>query len=272
MNDEQNIETQEGAVTDDANLDVEESGSVDNQEDENQNQEEGEQEDAAPKGDETPFPKKAVNAINRRDRQIRQLRAQLREVEAKKSAPQQENQQTESEPKEDDFDNYGDFLKARQDYFLNQHKRSSEAEREQSNLTQQQQQIREQQDAIINQQVTEMVQSNPDVQKVLAQNIDVIENMPPEIENLMYELDDPVSAGFALAKEGRLGDLYNMNPQLALLELYHAQQRGQQYLKQKSAPPVSKAPKPIAGAKGTGGSSKSLSQMTPEQIVDWASK
>lgn len=232
------------------------------------------------------IPQPAFNMIKRQQKELRQLRAEMRRLtdtfgQQKEAAGKG---QSPEEPKETDFDNYGDYLRARQDYLMEQHKAGLKAETQESRFTEQQQAIRARHDAAVEAQVSELVTSYPEVKQVMAANLQVIEAMPEAVENLMYELDDPVAAGYALAKEGRLASIYTLSPTMAAAELIMAQQRGQQYLSalQGGTKPVaqapgavgqpvvaSKTPQPLPRATGAGAGRASLQTMSTRELLDW---
>lgn len=230
-------------------------------------QKEGE---AEAKPTEEPFPKKAVNAIQRRNRTIKQLRAELRELTNGQSKAASATQtQSAGEPQPDSFESYGEYLKARQDWLVEEKFKGIQQTREQETATQRHADIRKQQTDIIGEQFTELAKSNADFTKVMQENAVFLQNlpMPPEIENILYELDNTPLAVYALVKEGRLEDVYSMSPNLAAAELIAAQSRGQAYLTS-----ITQAPKPMAAARGTGSTHKSLSDMTADEIVAWSNK
>lgn len=240
-----------------------------------------------PDAGDQPFPKKAVNKINRQQREIRKLRAQKRELEAMMAnTPKKEASAEDKEPVDSDYDSYADFLKDRQDWLMKQYQKSQEEQSQQTNFSNQQQAIRSQQDQFIANTAEQLIQSNPEFAQVMAQNAALIDQMPPQVEELMYELDDPIAAGFALAKEGRLAEIYGMHPAMAAAELIQAQARGAAMLDGSTAPAAkaggaqqppmqrpqtSQAPKPMASAKGAGTSTtKTLNDMGPEELLKWA--
>lgn len=215
------------------------------------------------------FPKKAVNALNRKNKQIHALRAKMRELEAHIAKASQGSQQNQVvAPREEDFDTYGEFLKAEMRHALKQEIGGMNQQQQQNQLHQQQASIRAQQDAIIEQNVRELVNAHPDVAKTLREHAHVLENMPPHIEQLFYELDDVAAASYALAKEGRLEDLYYMQPQMAIAEMVRAQERGRNYLTKKT----SQAPKPVASVTGGGGGSTPLGNQSVDDLMKWYHK
>ena len=64
--------------------------------------------------EDTPFPKKAVNALARRDKKISKLQAEYAAAtgELQKFRDQAQKAELENAPQEDAFDNYGDFKEA----------------------------------------------------------------------------------------------------------------------------------------------------------------
>lgn len=228
-------------------------------------------EDDATEGKEKDIPKEVEKALRKKDRYNRNLLARLRETEAKLLQMQQPSQkQTDSsEPQEKDFDNYGDFLQAKILYQVKQEMSGNQQQQQTQALTLQQQQIRAQQDEIIGGQVETLVSENEDFKSVLQNNLQVVDSMPDHISNLVYQIDNAVIGAYALAKEGRLQDLYSMQPQIAASEMIAAVQRGNQYLAQ-GKQPRKPAPQPMKSLKGTGNAgAKNLANMSPDQIVNW---
>jgi hypothetical protein len=238
----------------------------DNAQPTNEAQKDGEAQEAKPA--EEPFPKKAVNAIQRRDRTIRQLRAQMRELsKGQTESAAAPAAQSSDEPKPENFETYGEYLEARVDYKLAKELKGREAQQQKDTVQTQQADIRKQQTEIIGEQIQQFAKTSADFAKVMQENAEFISNlpMPAHIEELLYELDNTPLAVYALTKEGRLEDVYGMSPHLAAAELISAQQRGQGYLNA-----VSQAPKPMTPVKGIGSTSKRAHEMTADEVVAWA--
>jgi len=217
------------------------------------------------------IPKEVEKALRKKDRYNRNLLARLRETEAKLQQMQQQPkaQADAGEPQEADFDNYGDFLQAKIMHQVKQEMMGNQREQQEGALTFQQQQIREQQDEIVGSQVETLVNENDDFKNVLQSNMQIVDSMPDHISDLVYQIDNAVVGAYALAKEGRLQDLYSMQPQIAAAEMIAAVQRGNQYLEQ-GVQPRKPAPQPMKSLKGTGNAgSKNLANMSPDQIVNW---
>ena len=227
----------------------------------------------APKAeDDVPFPKKAVNALSRRDRQIgklraeqQQLHAELQRLKAQAQPQEQSNSQRPSDyPDEDKFDNYGDFLKAVARYEARQEMAEGSKRQQQEFQSIQEQQWVAKREAEIADQASEAASSIPDFAQTIAEYSDVIDSFPPQLERLFLECEEPAMAFYALAKEGKLEDLIHMTPYRAAMEIGRAQDRGSALSQRK---PITKAPAPIAPAKGIGSTGKSLADMDASEML-----
>ena len=236
-------------------------------------QEEGQEEQDESHQEYEPFPKKAVNALNRRNKTIAKLRAensgftselqQLRaEVEALKNpAPK--------EPQEDDFDNYGDYLKALATF-------KGAPEQPQEKPLSREEVLQEAQEQIHYQQrmqhmqtnATQMMQDIPDYQQLHAEYSDVMDDLPEGTVKAFLDADNPAAAFYALAKEGKLENLSMLHPHQAAMEIARAEFRGQQMVEAQKQK-VTKAQPPIKGVKESGQSSTNLADQSPDDILKW---
>jgi hypothetical protein len=226
-------------------------------------------------GDDTPSDDGEVDkemktikkALNKKNRYIDNQRARIRALEAEIQKVQSLSKDRPAAPEMDKFDSVIDYMKADHSYTLEQ-KLAEQAQQQQlSQLQYQQQMARQIQDQSMAEHMTEMMTSNPDVDKTIRTNAPIIQAMPEHIAALMYEIDNAPAATYALAKEGRLQDIYSMPPAIAANYIVQAEQRGLQYLQQAAKPKV-QAPAPIGSLKGAGKTSKSLGNMTPDEIVN----
>jgi hypothetical protein len=244
-------------------------------EDISQDQVDGSPKDGAEDDDSVTFPKKAINALSRRDRTIGKLRAQSYEKDSRIAALEAQIAQysnsaattskqphvSQNAPKEEDFDNYGDYLKASIRHDLAQ---------EQASKAQEQKSVES--DAKIQEWVamreTEIAQSMdthktaiPDFEQVVAAHVDIADEFPPAIAQAFYEADDPALAFYNLAKEGKLEQLSTMSPYRAAMEIAKAQSKKPVVNK------VSSAPDPIKAPVGVGRQSKSLWDSSGDEII-----
>lgn len=212
--------------------------------------------------EEVVFPKKAINAINRRDKKINRLNAQLKELEAKLSqSPEVKTDHKVINP--DDFENYGDYINAQIESAVEQRTKQSTHDMQQTQLKQQQDNIKAQRQMYVIEQAQEAAKSIPDLPQVWQENAQTLDALPKEIEEIFYSLDNAPAAIYALAKEGKLDSLAYTNPYIAAQEIYNAQNKGMQ-LMQKPQPRISQTPTPIEKAKGTGTVKK---QLTPQDDI-----
>ena len=223
--------------------------------------------DQAPQADREEFPKKAQNAISRRDKKINKQQAELddlrRQVEAlQKAQAPAEPKKEDGPPNEDDFESYADYLRADVAYRAKEqigkefNDRDEKAKQDQAEQAQAQWVESKQQDIVGKLQKAK--ESISDLPQVWEENIDILDAMPQHVEYAFYDAEDPVSAFYALAKEGKLESLSQMSPGRAAMEIARAEARGQSLVSPKKP---SRAPEPIKGAKGTGKFNKTLDSM-----------
>lgn len=210
-------------------------------------------------------------ALNKKNRYIDNLRARHRELEAEMKKLQ-ETKAESNPPKETDYESVLDYLKAQQQYDLEQKFAEHGTQQQQTALQQQQQMLMQQINEQNHQKYQELAAANPDIKQTLesAETQQVIQSLPSHIDALFNEVDNPALAGYVLAKEGRLPELAYMKPEVALVEIVNAMHRGAQYATPKAKQsPVSKAPQPLSAAKGTGKISKQPHQMAGDELLKW---
>lgn len=258
-------------TTEQPDADNEDSSVSENENTEDQEGEDDQSEDASNDDGIEKEMKTIKKALNKKNRYIDNQRSRIRALEEEIQKLQSTSKQgSENAPKMEQYDSVLDYMEAKQKHDLEQKFAEQGQQQQITALQQQQQAIRVQQEQQIEQEITELVSASPEVKSVFEKNLSVIEQMPPHIESLMYEIGDAVPAAYALAKEGRLQELYHMHPHVAAAELVQAQHRGRQYLEQSSsAPSISKAPKPIASARGSGTNTKPLEKRSPDELMKW---
>lgn len=227
----------------------------------------------AAKVDEVVFPKKAVNAISRRDKQIGKLRAEIAQRDAelarfRQSEPRQEVKQ--SGPREEDYDNYADYLEAKLEAKLEQKWSQTQAKQTQEyQKTQQQAQEiawKQEREDYVAEKASEVVKVYPALSEIVQEYADVLDSFPPHIEQVWLEADNAPLALIALANEGKLEALAHMSPAKAAMEIAKAEIRGEQIAKTK---PITKAPAPMASVKGSGSGPKALDDMSWDELKKW---
>lgn len=209
-------------------------------------------------------------ALNKKNRYIDNQRARIRSLEAEMQKLQSSFSQNKPEPPQmEKFESVLDYVKADSNYSLEQKLAEQSQNQQLQHLKQMQMAARQKQEASIAEHMNEIMTSNPDVDKTIRTSAPIIQQMPNHIAELMYEIDNAPAATYALAKEGRLQDIYSMPVHIAANYIVQAEQRGLQYLQQ-AAKPQKQAPAPINSLKGTGKTSqKSLGQMSPSELDKW---
>jgi len=215
--------------------------------------------------DNVVFPKKAINALSRKDKQIGKLRAQLEQLKAMQQqattqpAQPQVKQSADGEPNIADFDNHIDYLEARAEWKLEQKLKEREGKQEQTFKTQQEQQWISQRVDEVDKQSEDFAKEYPQIIAITQEYAETIQALPPQIKLALLKADNPPLALLNLATSGVLDDLGDMSLEDARVEIKLA-------LKQQPQKPKSNAPKPMASARGAV-VNKSLDNMSPEELV-----
>lgn len=222
----------------------------------------GDSQKASSDDESVTFPRKAINALSRRDKTIGKLRAELAALKAVQGQqPAQQAQQShqsnksEGAPREEDFESYGDYLKASFKYDMQQEQAKTKAEAESQQLTYKEQLWKAEREQAIVQSFDGHKQNLPDFVEVIASFVDVADEFSPEIEKIFLSAEDPALAFYNLAKEGKLEALATMSPYQVMREVALAE------IKKPEVKRISAAPQPIKGATGaaTGRSENALS-------------
>lgn len=218
--------------------------------------------------DDVPFPKKAVNAISRRDKQLAKMRADMAALQAEVSRYRQPQAQTQqapqtdnSAPKEDDFDDYGSFLEAKLLHKIKMEQSVQQKTQQEQQFQSQKQQWVQQREVEISQKVEAHKAEIPDFMQVIEMNADIMDSLPEHIEQAFLEADDAGLAYYNLAKEGKLEALLTMSPYRAAMEIAIAQ------TKKPTLNRVSGAPNPIKASSGRGVSTKDVSDMSGDELL-----
>ncbi len=217
--------------------------------------------------DDVAFPKKAVNAISRRDKQIGKLKAEMAALSAElekyrtptQAAPQK--QASDGRPSVDQFDDYGAYLEALSEWKIEQKFTTTERKNQETQLSQKQAQYIEMREAEIAEKAQGHVKSIPDFLEIVETNSDILDMLPVETQMAFYEADDAALAFYNLAKSGKLEQLATMSPYRAAMEIARAQVM--------PARQTTNAPRPVTGVRGSGASSTSLENKSPEEIMKW---
>jgi hypothetical protein len=233
------------------------------------------QEEIAEPEDDTPFPKKAVNAISRREKKIEKLRAELEQVKAQlqqgtskepvKEQTKESSEKKDSAPNPDDYQTWDEYLEAKLDYGVKVALEKRTSEEKQSESYRKEKDYYDQRVKDFDSKEDEYLGKFPDFEKLSNQfTQEVAENLSIDVRKAILESEDGPLALYTLMKEGRIDELEDMDGRQALRFLAKAEMRGQKYIE--NSRKVSAAPKPIQAVKGTGTFKKDVSEMTPDEI------
>lgn len=237
-------------------------------------QAEGQSQDVHSKSDEdlVPFPKKAINALSRRDRQIGKLRAEMQaakqELAALRSSMSNPKKEDEAPREEDYYDkSYGEFLKDTATFAARQEAGKHLAQ-QRPQLTQeqvQQQHWAMQRQAVAMEKAQEASKAIPDFLETVEEYGDVLDELPPHVSNLILSSDNPALATYNLIKSGRIENLASVPREYAALEVFNAAQKAVVPAKR-----VSSAPNPISAVRGAGASTnKRPEEMSGKDLLAW---
>ena len=218
---------------------------------------------------ETPFPKKAVNALARRDKKISKLQAEYAAAQSEIQTFREQAQTTQSEnvPTEEQFDNYGDYLKAVAKHEFEQEATQKNEEQLQAQQAEKEQAYVAERETYATDKAREAIDKIPEYKELFLEHADVLQSFPPHLERAFLEADEPGLAFYALAKEGSLEGLMNMSPARAAMEIGKAEVRGAALSQKKQ---ITNAPAPLQKLKGAGKVGKSPDTMSSDELLKWA--
>lgn len=207
--------------------------------------------------------KKKLNYIRNLKERLKSVQSEYEKLKSEKIEPKQIN--------EDEYNGtYGELIEERTLEKAMAMLGQKQQQEKLNQLESQQQQILAEQTEAMKLDAVEYGKQSADFAKVAQSNAARFEVLPPEIHNMFFELEDPLLAAYALAKEGKIEQLAFMSPYMAAAELMQAQQRGQRYLQETSKKQVSNAPAPVQGVRGTGKAAPSrLNEKSPDDLYKW---
>ncbi len=233
--------------------------------------------EAMEKSAEEMFPKKAVNAISRRDKKIGKQAAEIQQLREENERLKQTATPTpkkeDGPPKEEDFEgkSYGEYLRAVARYEATQiHKETQTKDTESKELTEAQKWERERAEAI-DKSAEAAKAAFPDFDDVLEEHLDANGVIPlsPHVRKALLEAENGAYALYALAREGLLEEINDMSPLKAAMTIARMEDKGLSLSKKKAETPTTQAPAPMTPAKGAASAAKPLHQMSPEELLKW---
>lgn len=223
-----------------------------------------------------PFPKKAQNALSRRDRTIGKLQARTRELEAQLSElSKSRDSSSKSEdkgPQEKDFETYGEYLEAKTLWKVEQvqaeKQRATKEAEGKTQVSAEQQRFIAQRSQEIAMKTAEMIKTVPELKDMVLEHKDFMDSLPESVQQAFFEADDPVLAFYNMAKDGSLYELADMSPFRAAMAIAKSQNPVQQSRQ------TTQAPKPLQGVTGAGAGAGGLSNLDKDQdaLKQWMKK
>lgn len=216
------------------------------------------------------FPKKAVNALSRRDKKIGKQAAELaqlrHELEALRKAQPSESQAKETEPQEADFETYGQYLKAIARYEAKNLVSETKKEDSEQKAQSAEKEWEAERAEAIDENADQAKAAFPDFKKVLdsASDDKGIIQLSPHVRKTLLEADNGAFALYVLAKEGLLDEVNAMSPARAAMTIARMEDKGLALSKQK---PVTQAPAPMIPAKGVATGSKPAERMSGKELL-----
>lgn len=217
--------------------------------------------------------KKERNTVSRRDKQIAKLRAQYDETQAElqkyRQQPASQAPAALTEPKESDFQNYHEYIRALEKFDrlndLKAFKEELSAKDTHSVREYQARQWEQQRNEALDKAGEEYSKTVPNFGELVAQNASIIQAFPDSIKRVIKEVDpqDVVKAFHAMVENDTLEDLADMTPIQAATAIVKAANMPTK------PPAITKAPAPMASARGTSQGQKTLNRMSPQELVDW---
>ena len=227
------------------------------------------------------FPKKAVNALSRRDKKISKLQAENAQLKGRlqESAKPDTVEQSKALD-ESDFDTYGQYLaaearKAAKEEYSSARQEEADKLREQdlASLEANNAELQKAREETIGESAAEAMTTLPDFNDVIDAACVMVQGRPmlpitDTVKEAIFEAgDDAAFAVYSLAKEGTLEDLNDMSLARAAMTISRHVDKGRALAKARTE---STAPNPITRGNGGGKNHKSPIDMTGEEVMKWA--
>lgn len=211
-------------------------------------------------------------AYHAQQRKIAELQEQLAKIN------QQPQAEGLKEPNIDDFDSYAEYEKAKEEFVTKKVEREIKAKMLQEQYQTEQQ--RALQEKLAKRQAQEAVylKENPAYSQSVKEVTDFLPtlNAPDAVQEAVleavYDGNVPQIIDYFGANNGErleeLARISQLTPAKAAIEVYKIQQKLSQKVPEKKE--VKQVPKPIEKVKGVNKGSKTLSQMSPDELIKWA--
>lgn len=229
--------------------------------------------EAKAKQEEDVWPKKAVNAISRKSKQLGELRAKYaaeqqtvaelkKQLEGYTQAKKPEN----AAPQPGQYQTYEEYIDALTEYKVKQ--RLNEKDEESSRLKQQTEEKRliSEREAYINENAEKAKEAFSDFENVMQANQDDLGAIAPHVRRAFLDADNGAFALYALAKEGIL-DTLNEQPYHKVVATIARMEDKALAMSQKK--PITKAPQPMTAVRGNASTQKRPEEMSGRELIKW---
>lgn len=235
---------------------------------------------------EDAFPKKAVNALNRKDKKIYKLQNKLNDSTQRIASLEQQIYKLKSEisqavpPQEMDFETYGEYLNALNRFNVKQELSERDVTNAERGIEETRREAEAVNQEVITEQISAIEESYQRVKHLLPDymaTLDRYAEPQPGGGPTQLNLKDIPREALAMSEEGALA-LYGMMKDGALADFnqitnpYQAANIVNEYIQhgrqQIAAKTKSKAPKPITATTGAGAHTPTLKDMSPDKLVE----
>ncbi len=189
--------------------------------------------------------------------EVDQYSKRLADFEAKQTPPEA--------PKASQFQTYDEYLKAVTRHEIKQSQTETAKPQQQAQAESQKQLWRTQREPALKASVDAARASFPDYEQKLQANAAVLGSLSQDVADAFLDADNGGAAIYQLIEDGMLPLLNGMTPDTVQALIERAEDKAMSNKK----PNISKAPPPMASAKGTSPGSKSLDSMSSDQLRAW---
>lgn len=227
---------------------------------------------------EEQFSKKAVNALSRRDKKIGKLTAEKQRLfeeneTLKKGQTPKETPTETKKPNPDDFNTWGEYLDARDEYNIKLAEQIADRKLNESRTKDTEQKTKNLDTEIESERAERRVEIADETRKLVSDFDKVLDaafkgiQLKPHVIEALDEADNGALALYAFAKEGiPLTDLNDLPLAKAAMLIARYEDKGFELTKKKQ---VTNAPAPISPNKGNGSSGSSLANKSVEELLKW---
>jgi len=230
---------------------------------------------AAPDQPEKPYndPEKLAKALDRKNRAIGKKTAELyaarrriQELEQSSSAQSQQPQAAPTSLKPENFSTVEAYFEAVAESKAEAKIKEYQSKNEAVAKNRVTSEYRQKKFADIDAKAEVLKDNIPDFEQVISENGEEIREASPHVHDAILESDDGALVTYYIAKEGLFEKLNAMTPARAAYEIARIESEAKSSV---STKPISKTPAPMQPVKGSATGSKSLNNMSGQELLKW---